>query len=195
MDLWTNRTAGASVLDDADALDRVSLSYEIGDLSVPHDFAEDRVPAVQVGLFGVGEEELAATGVLPGESHSHSAAFVAMTVHFAADLVGRASPTVASWASVLEDEVGDDTVPRAVVVEAVVRELGEVPTGEGSVAREEARLERTGGGLEDHAVIVLRPLQNLGELREVEAGLYRASFARAVFPAASSAATASRLTR
>ena len=100
--------------------------------------AEDRVNLVEMRLGGVGDEELAAAGVLAGVGHGEGAGgvLVGVQVGLALDLVARARRCrpgdcglLGERIAALNHEVGDDPVKPGSIVELAVGQLLEVADG------------------------------------------------------------------
>ena len=75
--------------------------------------AEDRVAAVEVRLRRVGDEELRAAGVGPGEGHAHRAARVLLQIDLVADRVAGAAVHVVARIAALDHEVRHDAHERS----------------------------------------------------------------------------------
>ena len=99
--------------------------------------------AVEPGRgLGGDDEELAAVGVRPRVRHREGAPDDAVLVLLVLELVAGAAGAVPARAAALDHEVGDDTVERDAVVEALTCELREVLDRLGGVVVEE--LDRDG---------------------------------------------------
>src|SRR5258707_5463965 len=96
--------------------------HQITPLRMIHDAAhsvlyasEDRVPAIEVGLRRVRDEELGASSVGAGEGHAEGAACVLLEIDLVADGVARAAFLIVARVASLHDEVRHDAHEGAVV--------------------------------------------------------------------------------
>src|SRR5262249_10518510 len=85
------------------------------------DLPEDGVAAVQMRLWRMRDEELAAAGVLAREGHSDRAASVRPGVDLTAELITGAALAVASRVAPLDDEIRHDAMKSQVVEEIPLR--------------------------------------------------------------------------
>src|SRR5262245_57939528 len=69
--------------------DEIAARDSIDDLHPAQDLPEDSVPAVQMRLRRMSDEELAATGVFARQRHADRPARIRSSVHLAADLITR----------------------------------------------------------------------------------------------------------
>jgi len=108
------------------AADPVSLHDLVEHVVAPGDVTAARVASVEVRLRRVGNEELRAAGVRPGERHAHGPAVVALAIDLVADDPSRPAVAVAPRIPVLDDEVRHHAVPAAPIEEAAVHEAQEI---------------------------------------------------------------------
>src|SRR5438876_12150726 len=94
-----------------DAPDPVSLRDGGEHVEPPDHPAERRICAVEMRLSRVGDEELAAARVGPGESHPHGTHVVPHRVHLVAEHEAGPAPPVPPGIAILGDEVGNDPMP------------------------------------------------------------------------------------
>ena len=107
---------------------------------------EHRVARVEVRLRRVGDEPLAAAGVLPVERHPHGSAQVRQLVQLVANRVARAAFAVAARVAALNDEVGHHAMDRDAVEEALVRQVDEVRHRQRRVGDRQLDLDRAAIG-------------------------------------------------
>src|SRR5947207_4374618 len=91
----------------AHPLNRIPLLNPIHDIHSVDDMAEGGVSRVEVRLWRVRDEELAAARVLPRQRHSDGAAKEGTLVQLVADRVAGSALAIASRVSILHDEVRD----------------------------------------------------------------------------------------
>ncbi len=90
--------------DDGDPIHPVALADCVDDVQARHDLPEDRVPTVQVGLRGVGDEKLASVCTGAGIGHGEHAPFMEQWVSFTLVLeaVSGTAPAGAGWIAPLD---------------------------------------------------------------------------------------------
>ena len=103
---------------------------------------------IEVGLGGVAQEELAATGVLTGVGHGQGAVLMFAAVDFAGNHVARtagAGHALGAFAGVGAAALGHEAINHAVegqaVIEALIGQLDEIGHGGGGIGIEEIDLE------------------------------------------------------
>src|SRR5690606_9969470 len=109
--------------------DRVFLHDAIDDVHSGDDASEYRIAAIEMRLWRVCNEELTAARVGPGECHAQSASLVAKQVDLIADRVAGSAAAVATWISVLDDEIRHDTMPARTGIIAALDQRDEVVDG------------------------------------------------------------------
>src|SRR5215475_5493727 len=127
--------------------DHVSARDAIDDIHSGDDLSEDGIAAVQVRLWRVRDEKLAAAGVLAREGHSDRAASVRPGVDFAADLIAGAAFAVAARVAALNDEIRNDAMKSEVVEVVPERERDETVHRDRGVLGEEFDPDLAFGGL------------------------------------------------
>src|SRR2546428_13226573 len=95
-----------------DAPDPVSLRDGGEHVEPPDHTAEPRICTVEMRLGRVGDEELAAARVGPGESHPHGTHVVAHRGQLVPQHEPRPAPPGPPWIAALGHEVGNDPMPR-----------------------------------------------------------------------------------
>ena len=128
-------------LNDNDPLDQISARDAVNDIHPARDLAEDCVTAVQMRLRRMGNEKLAAAGVLARQSHPDRAASVRPGVDLAADLIAGAAFAVTARIAALDDEVGNDAVESQVVEKTLARERDKAVHRDRRVLWEEFKLD------------------------------------------------------
>src|SRR5262245_8767120 len=72
------------------------------------------------------DEELAAAGILPVESHADGAAQIGPLIELVSNRIARTTLAVSAWVAILDDKVGHDAVKGNPVEEALARQRDEV---------------------------------------------------------------------
>jgi hypothetical protein len=123
---------------DSDRCDDVVLLDLVNDIHAFRHLAEDGMDLVEVGLRRMGDEELAATGVLAGMRHGECprGVLVSVQVGLALDFVPRppgADPRVPGLLGeripTLNHEVRDDAVEPGSIIEFAIRQFLEIAHG------------------------------------------------------------------
>src|SRR5215216_1304208 len=98
----------------------------------------------------MGDEELAAAGVFPGERHSHGAAQERPLVELIANGKARPSFSITARVSVLDDEVWHHAMNLEPIEEPLARERHETPCGLRRIEDRQLEFDRTLGRLDEH---------------------------------------------
>src|SRR5690606_3013631 len=109
--------------------DRVILHDGVGDFGAGDHATECGISPIEMGLRGMGDEELAPAGIGSRERHPESSPQIPDPVDLVADCKARAALPIPAWIAALEDEVGDDAVPAGAVEEPSPGEREEVVHG------------------------------------------------------------------
>ncbi len=137
------------VILDGNRVDFVALSDLIhGILSRDH-LAEDRMFAVKVRGWQVGDKELAAIGVRSGICHGENARL--FVFERAVDLVGklitRAAGACASRVAALDHEIGDHAMKADAIIVSALGEVEKIRGGDWDLRSEDSRVDVASGGV------------------------------------------------
>ena len=116
-------------------------------------------------LRRMGNEELRAAGVRPGEGHPHRGARVFLQIDLVADRVARPALRVVPRIASLDHEVRHHAHERRVVEEVSGGELREVPRGHRCILRQQSHLDAPPGHVNARRVRLPGPLNDLRIIR------------------------------
>src|SRR5687767_12029716 len=120
----------------------VTLDDSVEDVVAPDQPGENRVMAIEMGLWRVRQKVLTPTCIRTGQSHSHRAALVALPIHLVADGVSRATVAVVARITVLRDKIGNHAMKAGVPVIPTPCERKEVRHCDGRVSAVHLEPER-----------------------------------------------------
>src|SRR5678815_2563344 len=104
----------------------ISLNDAIEHVAAAAKLPEDGIPAIEVRLRGVGDEELAPAGIRPGERHAERPSHVSMRIELVTNGIPRSAVSVASRVASLDHEVRHDAMKQLSVEKVPARERHEI---------------------------------------------------------------------